>query len=155
MKNVVRLVSLIVIFASGALVWSLSPGTAAKEPAITPILDRQIAWSNELFGLATLSRTYIKGGDMAGLSAARYRAGELFIEASGWDQADSKLAYLCSQAAYALKDALVAARDGKMTGTPDSFATQFSRWNAHHDQCSATARELRGEAPLTKTKKAV
>lgn len=153
MKNVVRLASVIVIIASGAAVWFFSPGTAAKEPALGLVLDRQVDWSNELLGLVTLSRTYIKGGDIAGLTTARYKAGELFVEAAGWDPAHSKLAYMCSQAANALKDALIAAREGKMEGAPDSFATQLARWNTHHDQCSATARELRGEPPLNKASK--
>lgn len=154
MKNVVRLVSLVVIAGCGAVVWALSPSPAAKEPALAAVLERQITWSNELFGLATLSTTYIKGGDMAALSAARNRAGELFLESSGWEPAHAKLAYLCSQAANALKDSLIAARDGKMGGAPDSFSTQFARWNTHHDQCSATAGELRGEPPLKGAKKA-
>lgn len=118
------------------------------------ILEGQIDWSNRLWALSVLSAAQIKGGDLDGLSAARYKAGELFIEASQWDKVEPRLAYLCSQAADALKNAIIAARDGNMSGRPDSFATQMKRWDSHHDQCSATARDLRGEPPLKKAKTA-
>lgn len=118
------------------------------------ILEGQIDWSNKLWALSVLSASMIRSGDLDGLANARSKAGELFIEASGWTEGDAKLAFLCSQAADALKHAIIAARDGNMSGRPDSYSTQMKRWDSHHDQCSATARELRGEPPLNKAKKA-
>lgn len=129
--------------------------TEAKQKASRAVmLESQINWSNRLWALATLATSQVKGGDLSGLSDNRYKVGELFIEASGWAASDAKLAYLCSQAADALKNAITAARDGNMSGRPDSYATQMQRWNSQHDQCSATARELRGEPPLNKGKTA-
>ncbi len=118
----------------------------------TTVLESHIDWSNKLWALSVLSASMIKSGDLDGLADARYKAGELFLEASGWTASDAKLAFLCSQAADALKNAIIAARDGNMSGRVDSYATQMKRWDSHHNQCSATARELRGEPPLNKAK---
>jgi hypothetical protein len=126
----------------------------AQNQARKQTLEAQIDWSNRLWALSTLTAGYIRGGDLDGLANARYKAGELFIEASQWEKADAKLAYICSQAADALKNAIIAARDGNMNGKPDSYSTQLQRWNSHHDQCTATARDLRGEPPLNKAKTA-
>jgi|GEM_PF-3802996 len=126
----------------------------AKTQARKQALEAQIDWSNRLWALSTLSAGYIKGGDLDGLANTSDKVGELFIEASQWEKVDAKLAYLCSQAAGTLKNAIIAARDGNMYDRPDSFVAQMQRWNSQHDQCTAMARKMRGEPAHTKAKTA-